>query len=56
MVKNGAYAKGSSQEIDMALQRIGPIQDYLRQHVDERQNLDDSFAGLFSLLDKGVGK
>jgi flagellum-specific ATP synthase len=56
MVNIGAYAKGSSQEIDMALQRIGPIQHYLRQQVDVCRPLDDSFSGLFALLDKGTGK
>lgn len=56
MVNIGAYAKGSSQEIDTALQRIGPIQHYLRQQVDECRSLDDSFSGLFALLDKDAGK
>ncbi len=56
MVNIGAYAKGSSQEIDTALQRIGPIQHYLRQQVDECRSLDDSFSGLFALLDKDTGK
>jgi flagellum-specific ATP synthase len=50
MVNIGAYAKGSSAEIDLALQRIGPIRDFLRQQVDEQQTLEQSFAGLQALL------
>lgn len=56
MVNIGAYAKGSSQEIDLALQRIGPIQNYLRQRVDECQTLDESFTALHTLLEKTAGK
>ncbi|WP_045219210.1 FliI/YscN family ATPase [Desulfonatronum thioautotrophicum] len=54
MVNIGAYTKGSSQEIDVALQRIGPILSFLRQHVDEQTSLESSFSALFDLLGKGA--
>ncbi|GAB6060203.1 FliI/YscN family ATPase [Desulfonatronum parangueonense] len=56
MVNIGAYAKGSSQEIDLALQRIGPIQTYLRQQVDECQTLEESYTALHALLEKTAAK
>lgn len=56
MVNIGAYAKGSSQEIDAALQLIGPIRDFLRQQVHEPQNIGDSYAALHAILDKASAK
>lgn len=56
MVNIGAYAKGSSQEIDAALQLIGPIRDFLRQQVHERQSIADSYAALHAILDKAPAK
>jgi flagellum-specific ATP synthase len=49
MVNIGAYAKGSNQEIDRALDLIGPIQNYLRQFVDEGAPLEPSFSSLREL-------
>ncbi len=56
MVNIGAYAKGSSQEIDAALQLIGPIRDFLRQQVHERQTIEGSYAALHAILDKASAK
>jgi len=56
MVNIGAYAKGSSREIDAALQLIDPIRDYLRQQVHKRQSLEESFAAMRSILGKTFAK
>ncbi len=56
MINIGAYAKGSSQEIDTALHLIGPIREYLKQQVHEQQTLEESYAALRALLEKPVTK
>jgi len=50
MVNIGAYAKGSSPDIDRALKMIGPIREYLRQDVEDGQTLEQSFEALQSLI------
>ncbi|MDY7001191.1 MAG: flagellum-specific ATP synthase FliI, partial [Thermodesulfobacteriota bacterium] len=50
MVNIGAYAKGSSPEIDQALRMIDPIREYLRQEVENGQTLEQSFEALQSLI------
>jgi flagellum-specific ATP synthase len=50
MLNIGAYAKGSSAEIDTAVKLIGPIRQFLQQPVEERSPLPDSFASLQVLL------
>lgn len=49
MINIGAYAKGASAEIDKAIAMRGPINEYLRQYVEEGQTLEESFAGLQAL-------
>jgi len=49
MVNIGAYVKGSNPEIDKALELIGPINEFLRQPVEEKQTLEESFQKLLSL-------
>ena len=49
MVNIGAYVKGSNPEIDKALELINPINDFLRQPVEEKQTLEESFQKLLSL-------
>jgi flagellum-specific ATP synthase len=51
MLNIGAYAKGSSAEIDQAVKMIGPIRQYLQQPVEECSTLTDSFARLQTLAD-----
>jgi flagellum-specific ATP synthase len=53
MVNIGAYKKGSNPEIDKAIEMVGPINEYLRQLVDERSTLEESFSGLHELAAKG---
>ncbi|MGM0424108.1 MAG: FliI/YscN family ATPase [Thermodesulfobacteriota bacterium] len=50
MINIGAYTPGSSTEIDEALQKIGPIQKFLQQDVQERSPLEKCFAGLQGLV------
>ena len=50
MVNIGAYVKGSNPEIDKALELINPINDFLRQPVEEKQTLEESFQKLLSLI------
>jgi flagellum-specific ATP synthase len=51
MLNIGAYAKGSSAEIDQAVKMIGPIRQFLQQPVEECSTLTDSFARLQTLAD-----
>jgi len=49
MVNIGAYAQGSSPDIDKALKMVGPINNFLRQHITEDADLTASFATLEGL-------
>lgn len=49
MVNIGAYAQGSNPEIDRALRMVGPINEFLRQAVEEPCDLETSFSGLSAL-------
>jgi flagellum-specific ATP synthase len=51
MLNIGAYAKGSSAEIDLAVKMIGPIRQFLQQPVEECSPLTESFVRLQSLAD-----
>jgi flagellum-specific ATP synthase len=50
MLNIGAYAKGSSAEIDLAVQMIGPIRQFLQQPVEECSPLSVSFTALQKLM------
>ncbi|MFP4168268.1 MAG: FliI/YscN family ATPase [Desulfonatronovibrionaceae bacterium] len=52
MVNIGAYVRGNSPEIDAALDMIGPIRDFLQQPVDEKQDLQESWARLKQVVSK----
>ncbi|MDD4731891.1 MAG: FliI/YscN family ATPase [Desulfovibrio sp.] len=49
MVNIGAYQKGSNPEIDKAIAMRGPINQYLRQVVDEKEPLETSLIKLVEL-------
>jgi len=49
MINIGAYVRGSNQDIDRALELIGPINEFLRQPVEEKQTLEESFQKLLEL-------
>ncbi len=50
MINIGAYAKGSNAEIDLALKLIDPMNNYLRQNVDEHSPLEASFLQLQQMM------
>ncbi len=50
MVNIGAYTPGSSPEIDEALNKIGPIRNFLQQDVNEPCTLQECFSGLKALV------
>ncbi|MFZ5427831.1 MAG: FliI/YscN family ATPase [Thermodesulfobacteriota bacterium] len=50
MVNIGAYQAGANPEIDQALRMIGPINNYLQQHVGEAETLEGSFAAMQALV------
>ncbi len=51
MVNIGAYSQGSNPEIDKALQMVGPLNEYLRQAVDQPAGLEASFQSLTKLIE-----
>jgi flagellum-specific ATP synthase len=49
LINIGAYTKGSSPKIDTAIERIGPINAFLRQGINETSNYEDAVKGLGNL-------
>ncbi len=56
MVNIGAYAQGSSSEIDQALAMIQPITTFLQQDIDDRSTLSQSFDALQKLSGQPLPK
>jgi flagellum-specific ATP synthase len=50
MVNIGAYVRGSSREIDTALDKLGPVSRFLQQEVEEACDLESSWSELASLM------
>lgn len=46
LVQIGEYKKGSDKDADEALQRIGPINDFLKQGLDEKSTFEETLAAL----------
>jgi flagellum-specific ATP synthase len=42
LINIGAYSKGSNKDIDMAVNKIEKINEFLRQRVDENIAFDDT--------------
>lgn len=57
LITIGAYAKGSSAEIDFAIRMLGPINAYLRQDVGAREGFESGLRQLLELFpaEKGGG-
>ncbi|MGM0844597.1 MAG: flagellar protein export ATPase FliI [Bacillota bacterium] len=53
LINIGAYKRGTSQEIDMAIAYLPKIIAYLKQETGERVTMDESVNGLINLADKG---
>ena len=50
LINIGAYDKGSSSSIDLALEKIGPLNTFLRQGINESSSFDDSMKSLLSII------
>jgi type III secretion protein N (ATPase) len=46
LVQIGEYKKGSDQEADFALSRIGSVNDFLRQGLDERSTFEETLSAM----------
>ncbi|WP_100330911.1 flagellar protein export ATPase FliI [Bacillus xiapuensis] len=53
LINIGAYKKGSSAEIDQAIDYYPKINSYLKQRTDEKVSLADSVQSLIQLAEKG---
>lgn len=53
MVNIGAYQRGANAEVDASIGMVGPINDFLRQLVEEQEPLDSSFAKMHALVTGG---
>jgi len=51
LINIGAYKRGSSAEIDRAIQNYQPILSFLKQRTDEQAGLEETAAGLVHLSD-----
>ena len=50
LVTLGAYTAGSDKDLDRAIARIGRIEAFLRQPIDERSAFEATLAGLFEAV------
>ncbi|MGE4192929.1 MAG: FliI/YscN family ATPase [Pseudodesulfovibrio sp.] len=50
MVNIGAYQRGANAEVDRAIAMVGPINQFLRQLVEEQETLDSAFKSLHELV------
>jgi flagellum-specific ATP synthase len=50
LINIGAYVKGSNPQIDYAIKKIGEVQTFLRQGVDEKVPFAECLEGLRSLF------
>ncbi|WP_038057674.1 FliI/YscN family ATPase [Thermodesulfobacterium hydrogeniphilum] len=50
LINIGAYVKGSNPEIDRALALIGPLKNFLKQHLDESYSLEESLNLLRNII------
>jgi flagellum-specific ATP synthase len=46
LINVGAYQRGADPELDMAIEKIGSIRQFLQQGMHERAGFDESLAGL----------
>ena len=50
LINIGAYSPGSNPQIDAAISMIGPINDFLRQRVEEKCAYSDTIARLIAMM------
>ncbi|MCK9216505.1 MAG: flagellar protein export ATPase FliI [Firmicutes bacterium] len=51
LINIGAYQKGSNKEIDFAIDKIGKINDFLKQDVYESFNLEETVEKMLKILE-----
>jgi len=49
LISIGAYRRGSQRTVDLAIDMLEPIQQFLRQRVDERSSVEDARTALVQL-------
>jgi flagellum-specific ATP synthase len=49
LINIGAYNKGSNPKIDLAIEKIGPINGFLRQGISEQSDYEQTVRGLLEL-------
>jgi len=49
LINIGAYTKGSNPKIDLAIEKIGPINDFLRQGINESASFETTVKRLLEL-------
>jgi flagellum-specific ATP synthase len=54
LINIGAYKKGSSKEIDEAIQLYPQIISFLKQGTHEKSTMQESINALYALIRKGV--
>lgn len=52
LINIGAYKKGSNPDIDYAIDKIKPVNEFLMQETDEKVSFEDTVAGLQALFEK----
>jgi len=50
LINIGAYVKGSSKKIDYTLERIDPLNEFLKQAIEERSGFEESLNKLNMIL------
>jgi len=53
LIKIGAYKRGSSKEMDQAMDYYPKINGFLQQHMNEKITFEESVQQLISLLEEG---
>jgi len=51
LISIGAYKKGTSEEIDQAVDLIGPINELLRQKTHEKMKADQMFEAMKNIFE-----
>lgn len=50
LINIGAYVKGSNPKVDNSIKKIGSINDFLRQGINEKSTLDSSIQKLMEIV------
>ena len=51
LINVGAYAKGTSPDIDKAIEKIGEINDFLRQDIEDKADLEQTLNRLAEIAE-----